>query len=123
MSSRATDASAYSSLIIQGRSQLVRAMKSWLQVADMPRYFSEDVRITASVLGPMQCMLKVCAQCLQWQVDPETGQRTKAVYSCSWQQQPLDIIAIDHLESRNNGVFNVVPTLNQLWLARDKDIV
>ena len=27
----------------------------------------------------MQCMLKAFAQCLQWQIDPETGQRTKAV--------------------------------------------
>ena len=49
----------------------------------------------------MQCMLKgVCAQCLQWQIDPETGQRTKAVFACSWQDQPLEIIDIDHMYAR-----------------------
>jgi hypothetical protein len=53
------------------------------------------------VYGNMQCMLKgVCAQCLQWQIDPETGQRTKAVFACSWQDQPLEVIDIDHLDAR-----------------------
>ena len=41
----------------------------------------------------MQCMLKgICAQCLQWQIYPETGERKKAVYACSWQDQPIDLI-------------------------------
>lgn len=60
-----------------------------------------DVEFKASVYGPMQCMLKgVCAQCLQWQVNPETGERTKAVYACSWQHQPMELIDIDNLEER-----------------------
>lgn len=60
-----------------------------------------NARYVASVHGPMQCMLKgVCAQCLQWQVDPQTGQRTKAVYACSWQSQPMDLIDLDHLMER-----------------------
>ena len=60
-----------------------------------------DVEFKASVYGPMQCMLKgVCAQCLQWQVDPVTGERTKAVYACSWQHQPMELIDIDNLEER-----------------------
>jgi hypothetical protein len=47
-------------------------------------------------------MLKgVCAQCLQWQVDPETGLRTKAVFACSWPDQPLEIIDIEHLDARS----------------------
>ena len=59
------------------------------------------VRFTAAVFGPMQCMLKgVCAQCLQWQIDPATGKRTKAVYACSWQNQPIEIIDIDSLSER-----------------------
>jgi len=69
------------------------------------------------VAGPMQCMLKgVCAQCLQWQIDPETGQRTKAVYACSWQEQPLEIIAIDHMAIRHDNSHHVVQPLNRLWL-------
>ena len=64
----------------------------------------------------MQCMLKgVCAQCLQWQINPETGQRTKAVFTCSWQDQPLEIVDIENLEDRL-GQNQASETLNQLWL-------
>jgi hypothetical protein len=46
-------------------------------------------------------MLKgVCSQCLQWQIDPHTGQRTKAVFGCSWQDEPLDIVDLDNLDER-----------------------
>lgn len=59
------------------------------------------VTFSASVYGSMQCMLKgVCAQCLQWQIDPTTGKRTKAVYACSWQHQPLEIVDINNIHER-----------------------
>jgi len=46
-------------------------------------------------------MLKAYArQCLQWQVDPATGKRTKAVFACSWQDQPLDMPDYDSLQER-----------------------
>jgi hypothetical protein len=49
----------------------------------------------------MQCMLKgVCSQCLQWQIDPATGKRTKAVFACSWQDEPMDIVDLDNLDER-----------------------
>ena len=49
----------------------------------------------------MQCMLKgVCAQCLQWQIDPQTGSRTRAVFSCAHQDQPLAWIDVDNLAAR-----------------------
>lgn len=61
----------------------------------------KDPVTVGSVYGNMQCMLKgVCAQCLQWQIDPETGQRTKAVFACSWQDQPLELIDINHVDER-----------------------
>ncbi|MBV53327.1 MAG: pyridine nucleotide-disulfide oxidoreductase [Coxiellaceae bacterium] len=64
--------------------------------------FHAEAQWVASVYGPMQCMLKgVCAQCLQWQIDPETGQRSKAVYACSWHHQPMDIIDLEHLDERS----------------------
>jgi len=70
----------------------------------------------ASVYGPMQCMLKgVCAQCLQWQIDPKTGQRTKAVYACSWQHQPMELIDINNIAERL-GQNRAQETLTQLWL-------
>jgi hypothetical protein len=49
----------------------------------------------------VQCGLKgVCAHCLHWQIDPATGKRTKAVFGCSWQDQPVDIIDLDNVEER-----------------------
>ncbi len=64
-------------------------------------FFIKDPRIFGSVYSTMQCMLKgVCAQCLQWQVDPETGKRTKAVFACSWPDQPLELIDFDNIDER-----------------------
>ena len=63
-------------------------------------YLSQP-KVTASVYSSMQCMLKgVCSQCLQWQIDPETGQRTKAVFACSWHDEPIDLVDIDALNER-----------------------
>jgi NAD(P)H-flavin reductase len=72
--------------------------------------------VIGSVYGNMQCMLKgVCAQCLQWQIDPETGLRTKAVFACSWQDQPLEIIDIDHIDARQ--IQNrLLDQLSRLWV-------
>ncbi len=62
---------------------------------------TKQPKVYGSVYVPMQCMLKgVCAQCLVWQIDPETGLRKKAVFACSWQNQPLELIDIDHLAQR-----------------------
>ena len=71
-------------------------------------------RCVATVYGPMQCMLKgVCAQCLQWQIDPVSGARTKAVYACSWQDQPMELVDIEHLAMRHQQV-GVLEKLNSL---------
>ncbi|MEE3003351.1 MAG: FAD-dependent oxidoreductase [Pseudomonadota bacterium] len=103
-------------IIVKGQSDLINRVKS-LRFDILPEQFKMQPKTTASVLGPMQCMLKgVCAQCLQWQIDPVSGERTKAVYSCSWQDQPLEIIALDHLESRNDCSGDVISKLNELYL-------
>jgi hypothetical protein len=48
----------------------------------------------------MQCMMKeVCAQCLQPQVDPLTGERT-VVFSCFNQDQQLDRVDFPALNER-----------------------
>lgn len=61
-------------------------------------------------------MLKgVCSQCLQWQIDPETGQRTKAVFSCSWQDQPIDIVDLSALDERLSQN-QMQEQLSNLWL-------
>ena len=54
----------------------------------------------ASVNSPMQCMMKeLCAQCLQRQVDPVSGEE-KFVFSCFNQDQPQDHLDWQHLDAR-----------------------
>ncbi|HET7402703.1 MAG TPA: pyridine nucleotide-disulfide oxidoreductase [Usitatibacter sp.] len=53
-----------------------------------------------SINSPMQCMMKeICAQCLQPQVDPGTG-KTRYVFSCFNQDQPLDAVDFPGLRQR-----------------------
>ncbi len=33
-------------------------------------------------------------------IDPATGKRTKAVYACSWQHQPMELIDIKNIDER-----------------------
>lgn len=78
--------------------------------------FIKNPRIHASVYSTMQCMLKgVCAQCLQWQIDPETGKRTKAVFACSWPEQPLEIIDINNIDERQSQN-RLQEIMSRLWL-------
>lgn len=80
------------------------------------KIFVKKPKIYGSVHANMQCMLKgVCAQCLQWQLDPETGKRHKAVFACSWQYQPLEKIDINHLNERQKQN-SLLETLNKLWI-------
>jgi NADPH-dependent glutamate synthase beta subunit-like oxidoreductase/NAD(P)H-flavin reductase len=110
-------------VLIIGSHRLVRIMKEARHgvLRDYFTYSSKSPEFIASVHGPMQCMLKgVCAQCLQWQIDPATGQRTKAVFACSWQDQPLDIIDIDNLEERLSQN-SLQEHLSNLWLGLISD--
>ena len=53
-----------------------------------------------SINSPMQCMMKeICAQCLQPQKDPITGERTM-VFSCFCQDQDLDMVDFEALNQR-----------------------
>jgi len=87
-------------MLVTGSSRLVRRMRN-ARTAELKDYLSKKPHTIASIGTPMQCMLKgVCSQCLQWQIDPHTGRRTKAVFSCSWQDQPVDIVDLDNLDER-----------------------
>lgn len=102
-------------VIVIGTEGLVKA----IQIARkgvLKNYFTNNPIFIASIYGPMQCMLKgVCAQCLQWQIDPVSGKRTKAVFACSWQDQPLDIVDLENLNERleQNRTQEI---LTNLWL-------
>ncbi|MDM8557413.1 FAD-dependent oxidoreductase [Candidatus Parabeggiatoa sp. HSG14] len=102
-------------VLIMGSNHFVRMINEGRR-SMLREYFSKSPPFTASVHNPMQCMLKgVCSQCLQWQIDPATGQRTKAVFACSWQDQPLDIIDIDNLDERVSQN-HLQEHLSNLWL-------
>ncbi|MDH3231426.1 MAG: FAD-dependent oxidoreductase [Alphaproteobacteria bacterium] len=70
-----------------------------------------------SINSPMQCMMKeICAQCLQPHVDPRTGARSY-VFSCFNQDQPLDSVDWDGLNSRLRQN-SVQEKLKAQWIAR-----
>ncbi len=87
-------------IMIMGSTGLLKAMQHSL-IDDLKPLFKDGVRATGTVGSPMQCMMKgVCGQCLQWQIDPATGKRTRAVFSCAQQDQPLSWIDLDNLGAR-----------------------
>jgi NADPH-dependent glutamate synthase beta subunit-like oxidoreductase/NAD(P)H-flavin reductase len=70
-----------------------------------------------SINSPMQCMMKeICAQCLQPQVDPQTGKRSY-VFSCFNQDQPLDCVDFPGLAARL-GQNSVQEKLTAQWIDR-----
>lgn len=102
-------------IFIVGNTDMLRAFQQARRKL-IKHVFVKDPKVVGSVYGNMQCMLKgVCAQCLQWQIDPETGLRTKAVFACSWQDQPLELVDIDHIDQRamQNRLHD---QLGRLWM-------
>lgn len=92
--------STLSQIMVMGDTAMLSAVKA-LRLGWLNHAVAENAVWTAAVYGPMQCMLKgVCAQCLQWQIDPSTGRRTKAVYACSWQHQPFDQVELENIDQR-----------------------
>ncbi len=102
-------------LYFLGSGCLVQRLRD-LRHNELSASFASNPPATGSVYGSMQCMLKgVCSQCLQWQVDPVTGKRTKAVFTCSWQDQPLDMPDYDSLQERL-AQNRLAEHLSNLWL-------
>lgn len=68
----------------------------------------------ANMNNPMQCMMKaICGQCLQRNVNPETGKETM-VYSCECQEQKLDEVDFSNMEERL-GMNAPMEKLNRLY--------
>ncbi len=87
-------------VMVVGSSKLSRMVQA-AQKGFLRDHLKPAAKITASVHSSMQCTLKgICAQCLQWQIDPQTGERTKAVFACSWHNQPIEIVDWDNLDER-----------------------
>jgi NAD(P)H-flavin reductase len=103
-------------MIIVADSCVVRTLRDARRNELKPLFPKGPTEVIASISTPMQCMLKgVCSQCLQWQIDPATGKRTKAVFGCSWQDQPVDIVDLDNLDERLSQN-RLQERLTNLWL-------
>ncbi|MHB1567277.1 MAG: FAD-dependent oxidoreductase [Acidiferrobacter sp.] len=103
-------------LMVMGSTGLLKAFQGALRGVLKP-VFKDGVQAIATVGSPMQCMLKgVCAQCLQWQIDPATGLRTKAVFTCAGQDQPLAWVDLDNLAARQNQN-RLLDRLTNQWLS------
>jgi hypothetical protein len=71
----------------------------------------------ASINSPMQCMMKeICAQCLQLQRDPASGEE-RVVFSCFDQDQPMDRVDFACLADRL-AQNSVQEKLTALWIDR-----
>ncbi|MEC8882107.1 MAG: FAD-dependent oxidoreductase [Pseudomonadota bacterium] len=113
--------SQYGSIFLHGQFNFVRKYHA-LFSEHFRQYTGNIPKMVGFVGGDMQCMLKgICAQCLQWQVDPQTKERTKAVYACSWQDQPLEIVDLSHADSRNNRCL-ALSHLNGQWEKTFQDL-
>ena len=102
-------------LLVIGGAGLVRHVRD-ARRGPLGKFLSKNPVAIGSAHSVMQCMLKgVCSQCLQWQIDPATGLRTKAVFACSWQDEPIDIIDLDNLDERL-AQNRLQEHLTNLWL-------
>jgi hypothetical protein len=78
-------------------------------------FLREQHKAIGSINSPMQCMMKeICAQCLQRQVDPQTG-KERMVFSCFNQDQDLDFVDFDHLHARLRQN-STAEKLTSLWI-------
>ncbi len=112
----ATPLGAVDRILVMGSTGLLKAFQGALKGVLQP-LFKPDVKAIATVGSPMQCMMKgVCAQCLQWQIDPATGLRTRAVFSCAEQDQPLAWVDLENLAARQ-GQNRLSERLSNQWLT------
>lgn len=102
-------------ILVMGSSGLLKGVQNAMHT-EFAALFKPEITINGTVGSPMQCMMKgVCAQCLQWQIDPKTGVRTKPVFSCAMQDQPLMWIDVENLIARQSQN-RVQEHLTSLWV-------
>ncbi len=86
-------------IIVIGSDRMMAAVAA-ARHQQLAPYLKVDHFAVGSINSPMQCMMKeICAQCLQPQKDPETGE-ISYVFSCFNQDQPLDWVDFSGLASR-----------------------
>lgn len=105
-------------LMAMGSTGLLKGFQNELsEGGELYDLFREDLHITGTIGSPMQCMMKgVCGQCLQWQIDPVTKERTRAVFTCAQQDQPLKEVDLDNLAART-GQNRLPDIISSHWLT------
>jgi hypothetical protein len=95
---------------------MMRAVGAARHAALAP-FLRPDHTAIGSINSPMQCMMKeVCAQCLQPQTDPASGER-RVVFSCFNQDQALDWVDFSALHERL-GQNSLAEKLTVQWVDR-----
>ncbi|HEX2939851.1 MAG TPA: FAD-dependent oxidoreductase [Rhodopila sp.] len=103
-------------MIVIGSDRMMQAVGTARHGALAP-YLKPGHTAIGSINSPMQCMMKeVCAQCLQPQINPETGERT-VVFSCFNQDQALDRVDFPALHERL-GQNGTQEKLTVQWIDR-----
>ena len=103
-------------IIAIGSDRMMAAVASARHTLLAP-HLKSDHRGIGSINSPMQCMMKeICAQCLQPQIDPQTGM-TAYVFSCFNQDQPLDAVDFGGLRERL-GQNTLQEKLTAQWVDR-----
>ncbi len=108
------DLKSINRIIAIGSDRMMNAVKE-CRYGVLQEYLSPAKYAIGSINSTMQCMMKeVCAQCLQRHVDPRTGKEF-FVFSCFNQDQVLDEVDFNNLNSRlkNNSV---VEKATKFWL-------
>lgn len=101
-------------LVAIGSDRMMNAIRE-ARHGTLKELLGEHVGI-GSINSPMQCMMKeVCAQCLQRHVDPETGTEKGFIFSCFNQDQKLDEVDFDFLNSRLRAN-SVLEKISNMWL-------
>jgi NADPH-dependent glutamate synthase beta subunit-like oxidoreductase/NAD(P)H-flavin reductase len=103
-------------MIVIGSDRMMQAVGAARHGVLAP-YLKPGHSAIGSINSPMQCMMKeVCAQCLQPQIDPQTGERT-VVFSCFNQDQALDRVDFPALHDRL-GQNGTQEKLTAQWIDR-----
>jgi NADPH-dependent glutamate synthase beta subunit-like oxidoreductase/NAD(P)H-flavin reductase len=102
-------------MIVIGSDRMMAAVKR-ARYGVLKPYLKADHIAIGSINSPMQCMMKeICAQCIQLHKDPVTKEQ-RVVYSCTNQDQRLDVVDFDVLRDRLRQN-NVQEKLTAKWIA------
>ncbi|WP_265030873.1 ferredoxin reductase domain-containing protein [Wolbachia endosymbiont (group B) of Athalia cordata] len=86
-------------IITIGSDKMMKAVNEARKTILKPYLKPKHIAIS-SVNSPMQCMMKeICAQCIQQHINKETGE-ISFVYSCSNQDQDMELVDFDFLSER-----------------------